>query len=243
LALDAGTADIVLPTIGAARALDGLSLQGGTLTIGNVTTSGDQSYSGDERRVRGTQAAGTGDIDVPADVALLADTAMTGNAIDIDGSIDGAGDLQLAAAGAVTVRGDIGATQVLNSLVIDSTSSSVRAVTTSGAQRYDSNVTVNGNLTGGSLAFGGSVAFPAGAILRSDTIDFDGGDSSVSGGGRLTIAPLTDGADIDLGGSGGDLALNAAALNGYDAGLVIGGIIEGELGDDLAIQTIANTIV
>src|SRR5690606_4974672 len=82
-----------------------------------------------------------------------------------------------------------------------------------------------------------------GAILRSDTIDFDGGDSSVSGGGRLTIAPLTDGADIDLGGSGGDLALNATGLNGYGAGLVIGGIVEGELGDDLAIQTIANTIV
>ncbi|HEX6929678.1 MAG TPA: hypothetical protein VF267_10530, partial [Gammaproteobacteria bacterium] len=111
------------------------------------------------------------------------------------------------------------------------------AVITVGEQQYNGNALVSGDLTGGSLLFGGAVQFPSGAVLTADTIEFNGGAHSVSGGGELTLVPATVGTSIDLGGAGAALNLDADALDGYDEGLVIGGFVDG-----LSVTPVAGSI-
>ncbi|HEX7030976.1 MAG TPA: hypothetical protein VF254_10280, partial [Gammaproteobacteria bacterium] len=225
LALDAGSAQVILPTTGGTAALDSLLVNGSVIRVRDVTTTGDQAYSAAQVNFSGTQAAGAGDIDVDGAINLLANTAMSGADITLDGDVNGGFTLGVAGTGAVSVNGDAGTTTVLAGLDISGATASIDNVITSGAQRYDAATTVNGDLTGGGITFTQEVHFAGNTLVESDTIDFQGATGSVTGGGELTLIPLTDGADIDLGGTSGTLDLDTGALEGYDAGLVIGGIV------------------
>src|SRR5690606_32200047 len=155
----------------------------------------------------------------------LGNTGMSGSAIAVNGNVNGGFALDLTATGSVHVNGDVGGTTALAGLDISAATASIDSVVTSGAQRYNAATTVGGDLTGGEITFLRDVHFTGNTIVESDTIDFLGATGSVTGDGELTLIPLTDGADVDLGGTGGTLNLNTAALQGYDTGLVIGGIV------------------
>ncbi|HEX7048355.1 MAG TPA: calcium-binding protein, partial [Gammaproteobacteria bacterium] len=224
LALDAGNADVRLENIGASNALNALNVAGGTIHALNVNTAGDQTYNG-ALTASGNLASSGGDIDVDGPVELLANSGMSGDDITVNGSVNGGFVLDLAATDSVTLNGDAGMTSALAGLEIAGANASIDTVITSGAQHYDAAMTVNGNLTGGDIRFTQDVHFTGATIVESDTIDFLGATGSVTGDGELTLIPLTDGADVDLGGTSGTLDLNTDALEGYDAGLVIGGIV------------------
>ncbi|HEX6930361.1 MAG TPA: hypothetical protein VF267_13985, partial [Gammaproteobacteria bacterium] len=243
LTVDAGSGSVILPTVGASGALDALHVEGGQLTVRNVDTTGDQSYTGTGITVAGTQTSSAGDIDVTGAITLADDVSMSAGNISLDGDVNGAFDLDLDAAGGdIDINGDVGTTTALRDLTLASDTGEVGAVTTSRGQEYATNVVVNGDLDGRSITFARDVSFPGGATVRSDTIDFNGGESSVTGGGELTLLPATDGATIDLGGNGGVLELDALALTGYDAGLVIGGTVSSQ-DENAVIVPIASTIV
>ncbi|MDX1444129.1 MAG: hypothetical protein R3270_10230, partial [Gammaproteobacteria bacterium] len=220
-AVNAGSAVVTLPVVGSATSLDSLDVAGGTINLVDVTTSGNQDYTGNVNLLGELESTG-GNMTVNGSVSLQGDSNLTANGVAVNGDIDGAFALGLA--GDINVNGGIGQVTALTSLTTSGTAATFTGnITTSGVQTFGSPVTLGGDLTGGSLVFNDSVSLPTGSTFVSDTIDFNGGTSSVTGGGELSLVPATDGATIALGGSGATLVLNTAALDGYDAGLVIGG--------------------
>jgi len=207
--------------------------------VQNVVTLDHQRYEG-MLNLRGDLVAG-GELRA-GDVVLQSDALLQGSEIVIDGGIDGLHALRING-DAVNVGGDIGANHFLASLVIDGDRVSLHDVATSGAQAYTGDVTLDGNLSASTLRFEGALALPGGGTLVADTIRFNGGARSVTGAGTLSIVPRSSGRTVTLG-EGAGLALDAAALNGYDGGLVIGGFATGIFDElPLVLQPVAGDVV
>jgi len=238
LSIDAhnGTVNFGNTEVGGSSALQTLRVEGSSIAIDNdVTTQGNQQYLGN-LVLRGNRLQSGGDIVVTGDMMVTDSVTLTaGRDVKITGTVEEAarGRLVIDAARAATLHGDA----ALQALTIGAAQISVRGVATSGTQHYDGATTVAGDLSAAGVTFNGSVRFPSGALITSNTIAFNGGAQSVSGGGELTLLPATGGIVIDLGGNGGDMNLDAAALDGYDAGLVIGGTLT-----DHVVDAVAGTI-
>ncbi|MDX1454276.1 MAG: filamentous hemagglutinin N-terminal domain-containing protein [Gammaproteobacteria bacterium] len=238
LSVDAGTANVLLPRVGNTTALDSLDVTGTGIALVNVTTTGAQGYNGNVG-LNGDLAAG-GALDISGNVVLLGASSISGATVDIGGDVDGGFALVLD--GDASVGGAVGAATPLTSLTTSGTAASFGGtVTTTGAQTYGSAATFNGDLTGSSLVFDSTVSIASATAMLSDVIDFNGGANSVSGSAELTLVAATDGASIDIGtgSSSATLSLNAAALSGFDSGLVIGGYVTGfDIAETPRAQTI-----
>ena len=85
---------------------------------------------------------------------------------------------------------------------------------------------------------------PNDVLLSSNTIDFNGGPSSVSGSGTLTLQPNTVSV-INLNNRGGGppnaLNINATTLDNYAGGLIIGGTVVPDLSNPNTIT--ANNLI
>lgn len=229
LSLNAGSADVTLVAIGGSTRLASFTARGGSIDARAISTTGNQTFNGD-LVTRGNLNSTGGALDINGDLLLASNTTMSGSGIDISGTVDGARSLNLVASGNVRVGGGIGQdeTQRVQNLSIDSATATVQAVTTSGNQSYDTNLTTNGDLTshGGALSFDGSLAVNGDITVTADTVNLRGGDSSVTGSAdsSLTLLPFTDARNIVVGSGGGDaLVLRGNALDGFGGDLYIGG--------------------
>ena len=131
----------------------------------NVTTTGTQSYAGS--------------------VSLGADATIAGSAVSFTGTVDGGYALVVNASGATTFSAAVGGSTALTSLTTDAGGTVIlQSVTTSGAQSYGEDATLNGTYTTTNSAF--SVA---GATA------LDGGTTVTVGSGNVTFTGDVDGAN------------------------------------------------
>jgi hypothetical protein len=233
LAIDTGSAAITLPAVGQTTPLASLTLNGGTLNIGNIKTTGAQAYNG-AIRVGGTLDSSAGNISMTGSLSLTKDSTISAGGatgISVNGSVNGAKALTLdAASGAVDLQGSVGNSTTLKSLTINSKSASVGNVTTSGSQTYGTKLTLRGGtLTSGigALNFDGTVAVGAATTLLADSMGFNGGDGSVTGNAVFTILPITNGSSVTVGGTGTGLHVNGTAFDGYNGEVDIGAVRNG----------------
>ncbi|MGB9430193.1 MAG: hypothetical protein WCC11_10040, partial [Gammaproteobacteria bacterium] len=228
LAINSGTGAVFLPVVGSLTVLKTLSVNGGTITLADVTTSGSQSYTGNVQLGGNLSSLAIGNVTVSGNLALLTDATLDaiGGDIGISGTVNGAHALALTApSGQVTMGGAVGGSTPLTSLTINSATANLGSVTTSGSQNYQSTTT---NLAGvlnsraGGINFSGMLDIGATSTIQANAINFNGGASSVRGNAILTLLPETSGLAINLGGSGSGLTLNNTAMNGYNGALYIG---------------------
>ena len=207
-----GTSVALNGAIGGTNALTSLDVTGTTTLGANVTTTGAQTYN--------------------SFVILGANAALTGGALNLVGTIDGAQSLTLNGS-SVTLDGAIGSSTALTSLsVTGPTALNGGGVTTTGAQTYNNAVTlgadtaivaaggsqflstVNGAQAlaiTGSATFGGAVG--VGVNLASLSVS---GATALNGGAVTTTGDQTYSGAMTLGANttltGG--ALSLAAVNG-----------------------------
>ena len=192
---------VISGAIGAVTALTGFSASGpitaatlnvtaGTIALGNVTTTGAQSYTG-ATTLDGTYGASsfaeTGAVVLGGATSI---TASAGN-VTFGGTVDGAQSLALTdTTGTVGVAGLVGGKTALSSLTINAATISVGSVTTTGAQTYDGAMTFNGTYSGGGLsATGADTLAGATTIMASaGAVDLSG---SLNGAESLVVSNTT----------------------------------------------------
>ncbi|MGE5624963.1 MAG: beta strand repeat-containing protein, partial [Bacillota bacterium] len=236
LTLAAGSGTVVLPKVGASKALKSLTVTGSTIDAVNVTTSAGQSYTGALNFSGTLLNTGNGNITVTGGVTLSGADSITDNGsgnISITGAVDGTQQLAITANGGnVTLGGAIGAGKALAGLTIDADAITLNStVSTVNNQAYTGDVTLNGDLTSsaGSMSFGGGkVDVNKNLVLTSNAINFNGAKGSVTTSNQSTLAiiPSTAGTNITIGSasSAGTLGLNGDAFNGYTGSLFIGAV-------------------
>ncbi|MGH8379192.1 MAG: beta strand repeat-containing protein, partial [Gammaproteobacteria bacterium] len=229
LAVNSGSGNVILPAVGQTTSLKSLTVNGGTITLANVTTSGSQSYTGNTQLGGDLTSLSNGGVAVNGDLVLLSDASISaagGGNISINGDVNGAHALALTTpSGGVVLGGDVGASTALTSLTVNSATTSLGSVTTSGTQSYQSGSTrLAGvlNSKSGAIDFGGTLDIASASVIQANSIGFNGGASSVHGNTTLTLLPETNGLAVNIGGSGGGLTLNNTAMDGYNGGLYIG---------------------
>ncbi len=212
---------------------------GGTTSLGgNVSTSGAQTYN--------DNASLTGDV-----IA-----ASTGNqAIAFSGTVDGAKNLTVNTAGATTFGGVVGGTNKLTSLTTDAggTTSLGGNVSTTGAQTYNDNVSLTGDViaassTNQAIAFSGTV--DGGKNLTVNTTGTTTFGGVVGGTTALTSLTTNAGGTTSLGANvstTGAQTYNDAVTLTADAVLTgtdptFGGTVTGG-GKDLALNFSGTTTV
>ncbi|TWA82081.1 hypothetical protein FBZ85_102456 [Azospirillum brasilense] len=170
-------------TVGGTTALASLTTDaGGTSSLRNVTTTGDQTYN-DAVTLNGTYTTGSGAFTANAATTLAGATTVNGGAVLFAGTVDGAQALVINSKGTTQFTGTVGGTTALASLTTDAGgTSSLRNVTTTGAQTYNDAVTLNGIYTTTTGAFTANGA----ATLA--------GDTTVNGGSSVLFAGTVDGA-------------------------------------------------
>ncbi|GGY16270.1 hypothetical protein GCM10008098_04400 [Rhodanobacter panaciterrae] len=193
--------------VGSTTALTSLTLGAGgnTWLIGNVTTSGAQTYGNA--------------------VTLLGASpqTLTGSAIGFASTLDGAQALTVNASGATTFGGVVGGTTALTSLTTDAAGSTTLNgnVTTTGAQTYNDAVALGGDST---LTSTGS-----GAIDLASTVD-GAHKLSISTSGAATLGGAVGGttALTSLTANSGTFSANALTINGpLSVTTTAGGITQG----------------
>ena len=176
LAINASGTTTLGGAVGANTALTSLGTQGATnLNGGSVRTTAAQSYGGA--------------------VTLGANTTITANAVDFNGTVDGARTLLVNDSGTTTFHGNVGSTTALTSLTTTVGGSTVlpAQVTTTGAQVYGDQVTLSANttLSANSVSLANLVgASHALAIATPGLVDFNGtitGLSSLDKTGAGTV--------------------------------------------------------
>ncbi|MDW7553378.1 filamentous hemagglutinin N-terminal domain-containing protein, partial [Azospirillum brasilense] len=168
--------------VGGTTALASLTTDaGGTSSVKSVTTTGAQTYN-DAVTLDGTYSTGSGAFTVNAATTLAGTTTVNGGSVLFAGTVDGAQALVINSKGATQFTGAVGGTTALASLTTDATgTSSVKSVTTTGAQTYNDAVTLNGTYsTGGAFTANGAATLA--------------GDTTVNGGSAVLFAGTVDGA-------------------------------------------------
>ncbi|MFV3131681.1 beta strand repeat-containing protein [Niveispirillum sp. KHB5.9] len=177
LVADAGTGKVTLGgAIGATSALMLLSAGGATVSVGDVTTTGQQDYAGTITLSGALASTIGGTIRLGGPVTLAGDSAIVtaGNGTDdirIAGPVNGAyGLLVDAGRGKVMLDGAVGATSALKLFSAGGSSVSLRDVTTTGLQDYAGALTLNGDLAstvGGTIRLGGPVTLAGNSAIVS----------------------------------------------------------------------------
>ncbi len=229
LAINSGSGNVILSPVGQITPLASLTINGGTIALGNVTTSTVQSYTGNVQLAGNLSSTVNGGVTVNGNLALISGAALSaagGGGINISGTVDGAHALTLMdTSGPVTLGGVVGGSTPLASLTVNSAAVTLGSVTTSGNQNYQSGAaSLAGVLNSktGAINFGGRLDITSASTIQANTIGFDGGASSVRGNTTLTLLPETNGLAVNIGGSGSGLTLNNIAMDGYDGALYIG---------------------
>src|SRR5690606_7618967 len=88
-----------------------------------------------------------------------------------------------------------------------------QGATTTGVQNYTGRIVANGVLDGSAIIINGVLQVDADAtvVLLTDAVELNGGASTVTGTGSLTILPVTSGIAIDVGGTAGGMNLSGEA--------------------------------
>ncbi|TWA85685.1 hypothetical protein FBZ83_103277 [Azospirillum brasilense] len=226
--------------VGGTTALASLTTGTGYTSLVNVTTAGDQSYGG-ETSLMGSYATGNGAFTVAGPVTLAGTTTVDAGsgAVTFNGTVNGAQALTINGSGATQFNAAVGNTTALASLTTDADgSTSLKAVTTSGAQTYNDAATLDG-------------AYQAGTVFTAAKAVTLGGDSRITGTGGIVLASTVDGGraltltsgsgDILLGGAvGGTSRLGALAINGGGTTTVTGAVKAASLATDATGITILN---
>ncbi len=222
-------------TVGDDTALASLTTDaGGTTAIngGSITTSGAQTYNDA--------------------VSLGADTTLTGVNVQFLGTLDGAHTLTVNNSGPTVFAGIVGGNTALTSLTTDVAGTVVvntTAVTTTGTQTYNENMTLGADavFTGNGLVFAdidGANAFTAdagsGALQLNGTVGGATPLTSVAASGNTIVA-----SDVTTGGAQAHTAIAGITLNGDLATTASSVTITGPttLGDDVAIVTTGGNII
>ena len=207
LTLNAGTAAAALKgAIGAKAALASLTVDAGTISLGNVTTTGAQTYTG-TTTFNGTYT-GSGFTANGADV-LGGTTGVTvsGGNIGFDGTLNGAQNLVLSdATGTVSFDGAVGGTTALGNLTVTASGIVAGSVATTGAQSYSGATTFGGTYTANGFTTSGPVTMIANTAINSGTGDLTFG-STVQGQFNLALASTNANIFFD-----GTLGLSTARL-------------------------------
>ena len=167
LAINASGTTTLGGTVGASTALTSLSTSGATnLNGASIRTTGAQSYGGA--------------------VTLGANTTVTANTVDFNGTVNGARTLLVNDSGTTTFHGNVGGTAALTSLTTTAGGSTVlpAQVTTTGAQVYGDPVTLSANttLSANSVSLANLIgASHALAIATPGLVDFNGTIAGLTG--------------------------------------------------------------
>jgi len=229
LTINSGSGSVNLPQVGQNTPLASLTINGGIITLADVTTSYAQSYTGNVQLHGNLLSTVDSGVQMNGSLTLLSDAAITaagaGNIL-VSGNLDGAHALILTTpSGQVSLDGAVGGTTALASLTVNSAITDLKSVTTSGDQAYQTGSTSLAgvlNSQAGAISFSGVLNIAATSTIQADTIGFNGGASSVRGNSTLTLLPETSGLTVNMGGSGSGLTLNNIAMNGYSGRLYIG---------------------
>ncbi|MDE2090898.1 MAG: S-layer family protein [Gammaproteobacteria bacterium] len=229
LTISSGSGNVLLSPVGQTTPLAGLIINGGSITLAKVTTTGTQNYTGSLQLAGDLASTAGGAINMNGPVALLTNTVVSssgGGGINVNGSLNGAQTLILnAATGDITLGGVVGGSTPLAGLTLNSATASIGTVATAGTQDYQSaNTALAGTLnsSAGSINFGGTLTVTGNSTLQADSIGFNGGSASLKGAATLVILPETLGTTVNIGGSGSGLTLNNNAMDGYGGNLYIG---------------------
>ena len=199
LTLRAGDGAITLGDIGESAQLGRLDVSGRTISLQDVTTTGNQSYTG-AVTLDGSYNTSVGNFVVTGSTALGSDSTITtkSGAIVLNGTVnatlnsDSPETLALnAATGNITLQGDVGNSLALGALTASGANISLQDVTTTGDQSYTGAVTFNSsyNTGGGNFAVTGSAALgSATTIATLNSIPGAAPD------GDITFAGTIDGA-------------------------------------------------
>ena len=226
--------------VGGTTALSSLTTGTGYTSLTNVTTTGAQSYGGPASLI-GSYTTGNGAFTIAGPVRLAgAATVDAGSgAVTFNGTVDGAQALTVNSSGATRFDAAVGGTTALASLTTDADgTTSLKSVSTTGAQTYNDVVTLNGAYQAG------------GAFTAAKAVTLDG-DSRITGNGGIILASTLDGGkaltltsgsgNILLGGAvGGTSRLGALNVNGSGATIVAGAVKAASLATDATGITILN---
>jgi filamentous hemagglutinin family protein len=209
LAANAGGNVTLAQDVGVIAKPTAVTLSGGGVHVGNVATTGNQSYGG-PTTAGGTYRADNGTVSFNGNTTLAADTTVNtsaGNkAITFGGTLNGAHALTAnAGSGNVAFNGLVGASTALASLAsTGATTVAGGGLTTTGAQTYNGPVTLNGFLTAGdALTINGGLALSNNSTLAS------------GGGQDIAIAGATTGAHtLSLAAGTGDIRLGPVTADG-----------------------------
>ncbi|CAO3455988.1 hypothetical protein [Azospirillum argentinense] len=226
--------------VGGTTALASLTTGTGYTSLVNVTTAGDQSYGG-ETSLMGSYATGNGAFAVAGPVTLAGTTMVDAGsgAVTFNGTVNGAQALTVNSGGATRFNAAVGDTTALASLTTDADgTTSLRSVTTSGAQTYNDAVTLDG-------------AYQTGTVFTAVKAVTLGGDSRITGTEGIFLLSTLDGGqaltltsgsgDILLGGAvGGGSRLGALAINGGGITTIADTIKAASLATDATGITVLN---
>ncbi len=164
LTVSSGTGNInFLGAIGGVTPLSSLAATVGSISLGPVTTTGSQSYTG-ITTLNGNLTTTNSTITLNSPVTLAANTILnTGaGAIAFGNTLNGAFSLTANSTGTTTFGGIVGGTTALTSVTTNAggtTAINGGAITTTGNQTYNDAVTLGANtvLTGATPTFGSTV--------------------------------------------------------------------------------------
>lgn len=252
--IDGGTNDLTVATGpnadvtlgGAVTNVGTVGVSSGTITVGDVTSTGQQNYTasnalrlnGDLIRTLSGAIAINGDLVLAGDSTISTAGGDTDDTITVDGDVDGAFDLTLNASDAdLTITGDVGSsTRLADLLIASAAQTSLQGVRvanffqttgsgqTSVAGAVDSNGVNGVVLSAGSFRFDGPVDVGNDLSLTSaevsrfnGTVDV-GGDVSLLGGSFRIGNDVGDTFDVT-----GSLLVNSTGNLVVSAPLTVGG--------------------
>jgi filamentous hemagglutinin family protein len=224
LLVDAGAGTVSLGDVGTSEALSGLSLNGGTLILGSVTTTGLQDYAGAVRLAGDLVSTSGGSIRLAGPVTLTGDSAIVtagaaGDDIRFTSTVNGGFALVTdAGKGAVTFSGAVGGTTALEMLSAGGATVTLGSVTTTGLQDYAGVVRLGGDLvstSGGSIRLAGPVTLTGdSAIVTAGAAGDDIRFTSTVNGGYALVTDAGEGAVTFGGAVGGTTALEMLSAGG-----------------------------
>ncbi|MBJ7416248.1 MAG: hypothetical protein JHC88_12515, partial [Niveispirillum sp.] len=225
LQLDAGSGRVTLGgAVGATSALKLLAAGGSRVSLGNVTTTGQQDYTGAVTLNGALVSTVGGAVRVAGPLTLTGDSTVVtagsaGDDIAMTGAVNGPYALQLdAGSGRVTLGSAVGATSALKLLAAGGSRVGLGDVTTTGLQDYAGAVTLNGTLVstlGGAVRIAGDVSLTGGSAIV--TAGNGGDDVHIGGtinGAQGLLLDAGQGAVTLAGSVGGRQALRLLSIGG-----------------------------
>ncbi len=237
LSLDAdGGSVTVSGAVGGTTKLTSLTVDGGSVSLKNVATTGAISVTGTGITLDGDYDSNDGDIEFTGAVTLSgavsvdsdADSDATDGDITFTSTVNGGQTLTLDADGGdVDLQGNVGGTTKLTSLTVDGGQIDLKSVKATGAVDIEgTNIDLNGTAyesDDGDITFTGAVDLTANVSVDSDKDnDSNDGDitftSTINGGQTLSLD--ADGGSVTVSGAvGGTTKLTSLTVDGGSVSL------------------------